>query len=186
MRDLPFTICGVDDLDRLVTPKVSHVVSIIDPGWPSIGALSRLPASRVHRFNFNDVIAPRDEHDTLPDASSVARIIEAGRAIRDDDPRHLLVHCQMGVSRSSAATLIILAEGHPGEEMTVAERIMERRPQAWPNSLILELADRELDRGGRLIEAGRAIRRNTARMQPDFADYIRTTHRRAEAEDLGL
>ena len=89
MRDLPFTICGVDDLDRLVTPEVSHVVSIIDPGWPSIGALSRLPASRVHRFNFNDVIAPRDEHDTLPDASSVARIFSTRslsrmtRAIRD-------------------------------------------------------------------------------------------------------
>ena len=185
MKDLPFTICGVGDLDELVTSEVSHIVSIIDPGWPAIAALSRLPASRVHRFNFNDVIAPRDEHDTLPDSQAVRAIVRAGRAIRDDDPRHLLVHCQMGVSRSSAAMLVILSEGHPGDEMAVAERIMDRRPQAWPNSLILELADRELERNGRLVEAGRAIRRNTARLNPDFADYIRTTHRRSEAEGLG-
>lgn len=186
MRDLPFTICGVDELDQLVTSDISHVISIIDPGWPPLEALSRLPESRVHRFHFSDVIAARDEFDRLPDAEAVRAIIMAGRTIRDDDPAHVLVHCQMGISRSSAATLIVLSEGHPGDEMAVAQRIMQRRPQAWPNSLMLQLADTELDRGGRLIEAGRAIRHQTARSRPEFADYIRSTHRKAEVDDLGL
>lgn len=186
MRDLPFTICGVDELDRLVTPDVSHVISIIDPGWPPLDALARLPERRVHRFHFSDVIAARNTGDRLPDAAAVRAIIDAGRLIRDDAPSHMLVHCQMGISRSSAATLVVLSEGFPGEEMAIAERIMERRPQAWPNSLMLELADAELDRSGRLIEAGRAIRHNTARTRPEFADYIRSTHRKAEVDDLGL
>ncbi|PJK27915.1 tyrosine phosphatase family protein [Minwuia thermotolerans] len=184
MISIDFTICGVEELDRELDGRISHVVSIGDPGWPENPALDRIAPGRVHRFRFNDVIAAVEGHDRVPAPKDIVRLLEAGDRIRADDPTHLLVHCQMGVSRSSAATLILLTQEHPGREMEVADRISKRRPQAWPNSLMLELADAELGRNGGLIAAGREVRRRTASHRPDFADYLRGTHRRAEVEEL--
>lgn len=186
MIGIDFTICGVDELDREVDERISHIVSIGDPGWPESPALGRLPAGRLHRFHFNDVIAAIEGNERAPGPRDIVRLLEAGDRIRADDPTHLLVHCQMGVSRSSAATLILLTQEHPGREMDVARRILRRRPQAWPNSLMLELADAELGRDGALIAAGREIRRRTAQKRPDFADYLLGTHRRTEVEELDL
>lgn len=186
MIEIDFTICGIEELDREIDERISHVVSIGDPGWPANPALDRIAPGRVHRFRFNDVIAAIEGHDRVPEPRDIVRLLEAGEKIRADDPTHLLVHCQMGVSRSSAATLILLTQDHPGREHDVGRRISRQRPQAWPNSLMLELADAELGRNGALIEAGREIRRRTARSRPDFAEYLLGTHRRSEVEELEI
>lgn len=184
MIDVRFTICGIEELERAIDGSVSHVVSIADPGWPELQPLSRLPPDRVHSFRFHDIIAATGGLNDVPCQAHIGGLITAGRTIRAGDPTHLLVHCHMGVSRSSAATLILLSAEHPGRELEAAERILRHRPQAWPNSLMLELADDALDAEGRIVEAGREIRRRTARARPEFVDYLLTTHRRVEVEDL--
>ena len=65
----------------------------------------------------------------------------------------LLIHCEAGVSRSTAAALIIYAvwfgRGHEHEAM---ERVLAQRPQAVPNRRMVKLADSLLQLGGKLLE----------------------------------
>jgi predicted protein tyrosine phosphatase len=64
----------------------------------------------------------------------------------------VLIHCEAGVSRSSAAALILytclLGQGSEREAM---ERMLRQRPIARPNRRMVEIADNLLGRGGRLI-----------------------------------
>jgi predicted protein tyrosine phosphatase len=58
------------------------------------------------------------------------------------------------VSRSSTAALIMYAYWlGPGREQEAMKRVLSQRPVAIPNRRMIELADRLLDRGGRLVEA---------------------------------
>ena len=64
----------------------------------------------------------------------------------------VLIHCEAGVSRSSAAALIMYACWlGPGEEHEAMMRVLTQRPIAMPNRRMVELADRLLDRKGHLV-----------------------------------
>ena len=65
----------------------------------------------------------------------------------------VLIHCEAGVSRSSAAGLILYTSLlGPGSEREAMERVLRQRPIAKPNRRMVEIADHLLGRGGRLIE----------------------------------
>jgi predicted protein tyrosine phosphatase len=83
----------------------------------------------------------------------IRRIIQLAEGLRSDTGR-ILLHCEAGVCRSSAAALIMYAYWlGPGREQEAMERVLSQRPVAIPNRRMVELADRLLDRGGRLVEA---------------------------------
>jgi predicted protein tyrosine phosphatase len=64
----------------------------------------------------------------------------------------ILIHCEAGVSRSSAAALIMYAYWlGPGQEHEAMMRVLVQRPIAMPNRRMVELADRLLDRKGSLV-----------------------------------
>ena len=66
----------------------------------------------------------------------------------------VLIHCEAGVSRSSAAALIMYACWlGPGQEDEAMMRVLVQRPIAIPNGRMVKLADRLLDRKGRLVAA---------------------------------
>jgi predicted protein tyrosine phosphatase len=83
---------------------------------------------------------------------NVARVLEFGTGLRAGD--HLLVHCHAGVSRSTAAMTLILAQARPDSaaEEVMAEVVRIRKP-AWPNLRMIELGDRMLGRDGALVAA---------------------------------
>jgi predicted protein tyrosine phosphatase len=66
----------------------------------------------------------------------------------------LLIHCEAGISRSTATALIIyacwLGRGHEDEAM---ERVITQRPYAIPNRRMVALADNLLALDGRLLQA---------------------------------
>jgi predicted protein tyrosine phosphatase len=65
----------------------------------------------------------------------------------------VLIHCEAGVSRSTAAALIMYACWlGPGYEREAMERVLAQRPVAIPNRRMVKLADRLLERRGRLAE----------------------------------
>lgn len=108
---------------------------------------------------------PPDRHLKLYVAreSCAATINDAARArARDiiefarswDGTGDILIHCNRGVSRSTAAAFIILCMREPGTpEASLMRRIRAAAPHADPCPLFITYADEILGRGGRMADA---------------------------------
>ena len=86
------------------------------------------------------------------DKKDIQQIITLARELHSATGR-VLIHCEAGVSRSSAAALIMYACWlGPGREREAMTRVLAQRPIALPNRRMVEIADKLLDRKGRLVE----------------------------------
>jgi predicted protein tyrosine phosphatase len=145
------TVCGLDELDGHAGRGVTHVLSILDPDWPEPEALLAFDPHFRATFRFHDAIEPA-QGVVLPGRADIEAILAFGREA--GDVSHLLIHCHAGISRSTAAMLMILAQAYPREsEDAAGERLLAIRPQAWPNSRMIAFADELLGRDGRLTAA---------------------------------
>jgi predicted protein tyrosine phosphatase len=175
---IPFriTICGLDELDCQAAAGVTHVLSILDPGWPEPDALRSFDLHRRLRLHFHDVIEPLPGR-IAPERWDVDLLLAFGRNVIDArggaQGAHLLVHCHAGVSRSTAAAILILAQLHadrPADE--VLSEIARLRPRAWPNLRMLELGDAALGRNGAIVAAVRAQYRRVLEREPFLAEAM--------------
>jgi len=179
------TVCGLDELDGHSGRGVTHVLSILDPDWPDPEAFLTYGPHFRAIFRFNDAIEP-EPGVVLPQESDVEEILAFARGA-GPDLRHLLIHCHAGVSRSTAAMLMILAQTHPGEsEEAMVGRLLRIRPQAWPNSRMIAFADGLLGRNGRLSAAVTQIYARRLEEQPGLAETMRGLNRAREVELAGL
>jgi predicted protein tyrosine phosphatase len=179
--DTRLSICGLEEIAALRDRSVTHVLSILDPGWPDPAAFAEWEAHIRHTLRFHDVIAEYPGFEA-PTAAHVEAVIGFGQAIEaaGEPVGHLLIHCHAGVSRSTASLAILLAREMPGREGAVFERLRAVRPQAWPNSRMIDFADGLLGSGGRLSAALRAhYQRQTAR-RPELTEMIRSLGRGTE------
>jgi predicted protein tyrosine phosphatase len=72
----------------------------------------------------------------------------------------LVVHCWAGISRSTAGAFIAACALNPRrDEATIAQAIRDASPTASPNVRLVSLADRILEREGRMIGAVEGIGR---------------------------
>jgi predicted protein tyrosine phosphatase len=145
-------LSAVDDVIRLRRP--SHIMTLLSPDH-MIDTPVDFPADRHLRLGMNDVVDAA-AGDTPPDRAHVEELLSFSRTWPADDP--LLVHCWAGISRSMAATYIVLCDrlGH-GSELLTARAIRARAPHAYPNALLVRHADDLLGREGRMVEAIRSI-----------------------------
>jgi predicted protein tyrosine phosphatase len=129
---------------------VSHLVTLINgdtaiPTPPSIGP------DRHLRLAMNDICEPQPGL-VLPCGSHVTDLIGFARSWDRQAP--LLVHCWAGISRSTAAAFIVLcALNREGTEHDLAWALRRASPTAYPNRLLVALADEALSRDGRMIAA---------------------------------
>jgi predicted protein tyrosine phosphatase len=180
------TICGISELSGQKERAVTHVLSILDPGHPDPDAFEAYDPHHRTVLRFHDIIDPM-EGLILPQPEHVEAVLRFGDEIAarkaEHTKVHLLVHCHMGVSRSTAAMLTLLAQTHPDEnENRLFEHLTTIRPQAWPNSRMVEFADDLLSRNGRLVDA---LRRHYGRQmyrKPEFARWMRELGRIREVE----
>ena len=78
---------------------------------------------------------------------------------------------------------ILLAEAQPAtDEDELFAEIREIRPQAWPNSRMVALADELLGRGGRIVAALRRHYGEQMRRRPDLAEMIGRVGREKEVQ----
>lgn len=134
--------------------RPSHVLGFAAPGGELVEAGR---AGRRLTLRFHDIAEPRHGL-TAPDAAAVAALLDFGRSWDGDRP--LLVHCLLGISRSTAAAFALACQHDPETPEPVhASNLRRAAPCATPNGLIVALADRLLGRGGRMIEAVQAIGR---------------------------
>jgi predicted protein tyrosine phosphatase len=175
------TVCGLEELDYHSARDVTHVLSILDPNWPEPPAFWAFAPHLRMTLHFHDAIEPAPEI-VLPQAADVQSILAFGRDL-GDDVGHLLIHCHAGISRSTAAMLMILAQAFPGEdEGEIVERLLRIRAQAWPNARMIGFADEFLGRRGRLMAATNRIYARHLAARPEFADVMRGLGRTSEVE----
>jgi len=138
--------------------EITYLISIGDANDPLPEGYQN--AKRKLRFLFADVVTEEGAAE-----EDVQRIIELAEQLRSETGT-LLIHCEAGVSRSTATALIMyacwLGQGREEEAM---ERLIARRPYAIPNRRMVAFADSLLGLGGRLLEA------RDRWMLSDYADY---------------
>jgi predicted protein tyrosine phosphatase len=131
-------------------PAVSCIVSIGDPG-------EKVPAgySRVRhrlRLEISD-IADHDEAGVLPALRDIQRLLAFSSTIATVGGT-TLIHCQAGISRSTACAYSVLCQlMGPGAEDQALELVLRIRPSAFPNRRIVALSDELLGRHGTMTEA---------------------------------
>jgi predicted protein tyrosine phosphatase len=162
------TICGIPELDEHSAAGVTHVLSIIAPDWPDPPSFAAYPPHRRLTLCFHDIIEPTPGR-YAPSREDVERLLAFGRELGEAPGSHLLVHCQAGVSRSTAAAALILAQAHPDRPAgEVFDEVARIRPRAWPNLRILEFGDALLGRNGEIVAAAGAVYRRLIEREPSF------------------
>jgi predicted protein tyrosine phosphatase len=111
---------------------------------------SGLARARHVQLAFHDIVELTPDL-IAPDADVVAAILQFGREGIAERP--MLIHCWAGISRSSAAAYSIACDRNPGYEAAIADELRKRSPYVTPNKLMVQLADEQLGRDGRMVEA---------------------------------
>lgn len=130
--------------------RVSHLVTLINGETPISTPPSVTPGRHL-KLSMNDICEPMpglmhpcDEH--------VADLIHF--ALEWDRQAPLLIHCWAGISRSTAAAFISLCALNPDtDEHKLARALRRASPTAYPNRLLVALADEALSRQGRMNSA---------------------------------
>jgi predicted protein tyrosine phosphatase len=180
---MKITICGISELGEHCETGVTHVLSILDPHWPDPEAFGDFPPHRREALRFHDVIAPAPGV-VAPTEEHVAQLLVFGRDVEvAGELAHLLIHCHAGLSRSTAAAALLLAQESPRRPAAeIFDEIALLRPRAWPNLAMLEIGEAALGRRGELTEAVGAQYRRVIAGDPSFAAYLRENGRSREVE----
>ena len=103
----------------------------------------------------DDIAAPMDGY-TVPGEEHVERLIDfVGHW---DRAAPMVVHCFAGISRSTAGAYVAACVLNPQrDEMQIAQAIRHASRTAQPNPRIVSIADRLLQRDGRMVHAVEAI-----------------------------
>jgi predicted protein tyrosine phosphatase len=127
---------------------ITHVLSLLDPGRKPF-LHPKFDKNNWKMVHFEDVFHTSNLY--APTYEDVENCLNWAKALPDDAV--LLVHCEAGVSRSTAMALAILTlKGGVDNIKQHIEHLLEIRPHAIPNSLISKYADQYLNAGGKLFE----------------------------------
>ena len=150
-------VCGVPELESAFSNTFTHVISIWDPEWIDRGGVEHqlkkrlAEETRLHIAYFHDC-SVEEPGRTLPAENDLRQILAFAADLKPE--AHVLIHCWAGISRSTAVAYAILCQFMgPGRESECIEAILAVRPQAFPNTLIVDLADRILERHGAMRQA---------------------------------
>ena len=137
-------------MDLVGRKKPDRVISLLDPETP-FPELGPSYDGRHLRLKFHDVtepspgiIPPGDEH-----------VGDLLRFIGDcTDGESLLVHCMAGISRSTATAFIVSCyRNRRVSELAIAQELRRVAPMARPNGSLIAIADRLMQRDGRMWRA---------------------------------
>jgi predicted protein tyrosine phosphatase len=154
---MPIIVCPMSRAPEIARErKPWRVVSLLDPGSNFITIDGYEEAERL-RVSVHDVEEALDGHD-YPADLHLNSILDFVSAWDRNDP--LLVHCYLGISRSTATAFITACLHNPDiDENRIAMTLREASPTASPNRRFVALADDALCRKGRMVDAINAIGR---------------------------
>lgn len=158
-------VCGLAALPSLTSAlQPSHMVSLLGDGEFPDTPESVVPDGHL-KLQMHDIWHPQPGY-IAPAIEHLESLLDFAQRWQQAGP--LVIHCFAGVSRSTAAALVVLCSYYDGREREAARLLRERAPHAYPNRLMIELADDMMARGGRLLEAVDTM------PQPDFLAPLRS------------
>ena len=143
-------ICSLAELPRFAEAvRPSHLISLLgdDPFPPTPDSVVEDGHLKVH---MHDIVAPAPGCIT-PEAAHLEELIDFADRWRRAGP--MIIHCYAGISRSTAAALVVLCRYNRGREAEAARLLREQAPHAYPNRRMVDLADALMGCEGRLIAA---------------------------------
>ena len=133
--------------------KPSHAISLLSPGTE----IPPAPCDARLALSFHDIHMPTDGL-ILPDDAAVQQLLAFGRGWTGAAP--MIVYCWAGISRSPAALLTLACQLCPAmAEDRIAAAFRAAAPWVTPNPMIMRLADEQMGRNGRMVQAVTAMGR---------------------------
>jgi predicted protein tyrosine phosphatase len=150
-------VCSLARLHATVEDTgARHIVSLIGDEANVLRPQRVAPENHLW-LRLHDISMPLDGY-IMPGEAHIADLI---RFVRGWDRRApLVMHCYMGISRSTASAYAGVCALNPDrDENDIAQALREASPTATPNIRIVSLADRLLGRNGRMVAAIETIGR---------------------------
>lgn len=150
-------VCPLSAIPHVVADaRASHLLTCLQDAILVETPAPIAPANHV-RLDLDDISQPMPGH-VAPNAGHVADLIDFALGWGGRGPA--VIHCWAGISRSTAAAFVTLCTLNPEvPEYTIARLLREASPTAYPNRLIVRLADAALGRTGRMMAAVESIGR---------------------------
>jgi predicted protein tyrosine phosphatase len=143
-------ICPLSALESVLADSGAvQMISLSGPG-KSIETPTQITGGHL-KLEFNDINEPRDGL-IAPAPEHVKSVIDFASTWDQSHP--LVIHCWMGISRSTAAAATVLLSLFPQiTPQTVAQMIRQKSPMATPNPMMIAHADELLQLEGHLVDA---------------------------------
>jgi predicted protein tyrosine phosphatase len=144
-------VCSLSRLEQTVEDTgARHIVSLIGDEARLQRPASVAPENHLW-LCLHDISTPLEGY-IMPGEQHVATLLDFVRGWDRKAP--LVVHCYMGISRSTASAFASVCALNPGrDETSIAQALRRASPTATPNIRIVSLADKLLGRRGRMIAA---------------------------------
>ena len=142
------SICARTETAKFKHGDYSHMLSLLDPNDVGDGIVVPSSAQHLGRLMFDDlddieVRAPKYCSYIPPRQSDVLRIMEFFQHLRSNQGTGVLIHCEAGISRSTAAAIIGLCALELKPEAAF-EYVIDLVAMGLPNRRMLRLADEVL------------------------------------------
>lgn len=181
-------VCPRTSVDQYADASVTHFVSLIDPGETEVINAPKSAREKIQLI-FSDlddveVTLPKFSKYPPPDAEHISSLVQFGQGLATLPDWGLLLHCEAGISRSTAAAITILtAAGYrPQTAFGLVRRVC---PEMLPNRRMLRLTDEMLETGGWLNHMAE-IHRRKAFQRAGYEDPTNVLKREAEEERKAL
>ncbi|MFZ5735145.1 MAG: tyrosine phosphatase family protein [Pseudomonadota bacterium] len=148
-------VCSLAALhDTVQATGARHVLTVMGNISKVMRPPTVLEANHL-MISMDDITEPADGF-VAPSIEHVERALDFVR--RWDRAAPMVVHCYAGISRSTASAFAAACALNPHrDELSIARQIRQASPSAYPNRLIVALADKALGREGRMLRALDAI-----------------------------
>jgi predicted protein tyrosine phosphatase len=156
-KDGAIHVCPLSAVpDTVARSKASHLLTWLQDEIVVETPRLILPDRHI-RFHIHDISEPLPGY-VQPGREHIDQLIEFALDWGGRGP--IVVHCWAGISRSTAAAYTALCAINPeASEALIATRLRQASPTAYPNRLMIRLADAALGREGRMVRAVEAMGR---------------------------
>jgi predicted protein tyrosine phosphatase len=148
-------VCSLADLPTTVHATGARYVLTVMANVHKAERPPQVPEPNHLKVAMDDITVATDGF-VAPSAAHVEQMLDFVRRWSRDAP--MVIHCYAGISRSTATAFAAACLVNPQrDELAIARQIRRASPTAFPNRLIVALADSALNRNGRMIAALEAI-----------------------------